>query len=80
VSCESSVGWAINAREHAAIAALPASAGSAAIDTEGRPRPRDEAAVAEITGLLPAGVLDDYPDGTRIVVRRERPHPERNWT
>jgi hypothetical protein len=31
--------------------------------------------VAELTGLLPAGVLADYPPGTRILIRRERPHP-----
>jgi hypothetical protein len=31
--------------------------------------------VAELTGLLPVGALADYPPGTRILVRRERPHP-----
>jgi hypothetical protein len=31
--------------------------------------------VAELTGLLPAGTLADYPPGTRVLVRRERPHP-----
>jgi hypothetical protein len=35
----------------------------------------DEAAVAEITGLLPASTLAAYPTGTRVIVRRERPHP-----
>jgi hypothetical protein len=33
---------------------------------------RDGAEVCEITGLVPAG---GYPDGTRFIVRRERPHP-----
>ncbi len=31
--------------------------------------------MAELTGLLPAGTLADYPPGTRILIRRERPHP-----
>jgi Transposase DDE domain group 1 len=75
VSCEFSVGWAITAREHTAIALLPAHAWSPAIDTEGKPRPLDEAAVAEITGLLPPSVLAEYPPGMRVIVRRERPHP-----
>ena len=44
-----------------------------AVDAEGRHR--DGAAVAELTGLLPAGALTDYPPGTRILIRRERPHP-----
>jgi hypothetical protein len=75
VSCEFSVGWAIGEREHAAIAALPAAAWSPAVDVDGQPRPVDEAAVAEITRLLPERVLAAYPAGTRIIVRRERPHP-----
>jgi hypothetical protein len=29
--------------------------------------------LAEITGLLPARVVVDYPPGTRVIVRRERP-------
>jgi hypothetical protein len=33
---------------------------------------RDGAEVCEITGLVPA---DGYPEGTRFIVRRERPHP-----
>ena len=35
----------------------------------------DGAQLAELTGLLPAGTLADYPPGTRILLRRERPHP-----
>jgi len=73
VATEFSVGWALTAREHAAIAALPASAWTPAIDVEGDPR--EGAAVTELGGLLPAGALRDYPAGTRIIVRRERPHP-----
>ncbi len=41
-----------------------------AIDTDGEPR--DGAEICEITGLVPA---DGYPQGTRFIVRRERPHP-----
>jgi hypothetical protein len=41
-----------------------------AIDTDGEPR--DGAQICEITDLVPA---DGYPDGTRFIVRRERPHP-----
>ena len=48
---------------------------TAAVDTEGDPRPLEEAAVAEITGLLPASTLAAYPSGTRMIVRSERPHP-----
>jgi hypothetical protein len=44
-----------------------------ALDTDGQPR--DGAQICEITGLLPAGYLANYPAGTRFIVRRERPHP-----
>jgi Transposase DDE domain group 1 len=73
VHTEFSVGWAVGEREHAAIAALPAAAWTAAIDVDGDPR--DGAAVAELTGLLPGKLFADYPPGMRVVVRRERPHP-----
>jgi hypothetical protein len=73
VSCEFSVGWAVNSREHDAIAAIPARVWTDAIDADGAHR--DGAALAEITGLLPARALADYPAGTRVIVRRERPHP-----
>jgi hypothetical protein len=33
---------------------------------------RDGAEICEITGLVPA---EGYPEGTRFIVRRERPHP-----
>jgi hypothetical protein len=75
VNCEFSVGWTITEREHTAVAALRASDWTATIDTDGEPRPMREAAVAEITGLLPAATRADYPVGMRVIVRRERPHP-----
>ncbi|SDS20270.1 hypothetical protein SAMN04489752_1199 [Brevibacterium siliguriense] len=39
-------------------------------DTDGQPR--DGADVAELTGTLD---LDDWPEGMRLVVPRESPHP-----
>jgi hypothetical protein len=41
-----------------------------ALDTDGELR--DGAEICEITGLVSA---TGYPDGTRFIVRRERPHP-----
>lgn len=41
-----------------------------ALDTEGELR--DGAEIIELTGAV---ALSGYPDGTRIIVRRERPHP-----
>jgi hypothetical protein len=41
-----------------------------ALDTDGEPR--DGAEICEITGLVGAG---GYPEGSRFIVRRERPHP-----
>jgi hypothetical protein len=73
VSCEFSVGWAITERERAAITAIPKTVWADAIDADGSHR--DGAALAEITGVLPARALAGYPAGTRVTVRRERPHP-----
>ena len=67
---EYSLGWAIGEAERTAIAALPASAWSPALDADGGVR--DDAQVAELTGLLP---LPGWPAGMRVIVRRERPHP-----
>ena len=65
--------WAITERERAAITAIPNTSGP----TRSTPtaNPVTAPAVAEITGLLPAGALAGYPTGTRVIVRRERPHP-----
>ena len=73
VASEFSVGWAITDRERSAIARIPEHVWADAIGADGNPR--EGAAVAEISGLLPASALTDYPTGTRIIVRRERPHP-----
>jgi hypothetical protein len=71
-AAEFSVGWAIGGRERLAIDALPAIAWTPAVDADGEPR--EGADVAELTTLA-ADTLTDYPTGTRILVRRERPHP-----
>ena len=67
------VGWSVTGRERDAIDKLPATAWTDAVDADGRVR--DGAAVAELTGMLPAASLHHYPPGTRVLVRRERPHP-----
>lgn len=67
---EYSLGWSIGEPERAAIAALPASAWTPALDADGDVR--DGAQVAELTGLLDLG---GWPARTRVIVRRERPHP-----
>jgi Transposase DDE domain group 1 len=73
VSCDFSVGWAITERERTAITAIPKAVWADAIDADGGHR--DGAGLAEITGVLPARALVGYPTGTRVIVRRERPHP-----
>jgi len=65
---------------HSALALLPAAAWTPAYQAR-KPRaaehgvqiePRDGAWVAEATGLVP---LPGWPPGTRLILRRERPHP-----
>jgi hypothetical protein len=73
VSCEFSVGWAIRDKERTAISAIPKPVWADAIDADGGHR--DGAGLAEITHVLPAAALAGYPARTRVVVRRERPHP-----
>jgi Transposase DDE domain group 1 len=73
MSCEFSVGWAIRDKERTAISAIPARVWADAIDADGGHR--DGAGLAEITHVLPAAALAGYPAGTRVIVRRERPHP-----
>ncbi|WP_194927878.1 IS1380 family transposase [Catenulispora pinisilvae] len=66
-----SVGAPIDADVREAIVKLPATAWYPAIDADAELR--DGAEVADLTGLLPPD--DRFPDGTRFIVRRERPHP-----
>src|SRR3954449_1413717 len=53
-----------------AIVALPETTWQPAIDADGRAR--DNGQVAELTDRLD---LSAWPDGSRVLVRRERPHP-----
>jgi Transposase DDE domain group 1 len=65
-----SVGYEVDERVREAILALPDSAWGQAIDAEGKER--DGAQVTELTERLD---LSAWPEGTRLIVRRERPHP-----
>jgi hypothetical protein len=65
-----SVGYAVTAPARRAIRALPEQVWHPALDQDGTLRAG--ASVAELTGMVD---LAGYPDGTRIIVRRERPHP-----
>jgi hypothetical protein len=67
---EYSIGWSIGEPERTAITTLPASAWTPALAADGGAR--EKAEVAELTGLL---TLTNWPDGMRVIVRRERPHP-----
>jgi hypothetical protein len=78
VSCEFSVGWAITAKERAAISAIPAWLWADAVDVDGGHR--DGAGLAEITRVLAARVLVGYPSGIRVIVRRDARTPERSST
>jgi hypothetical protein len=65
-----SFGYAMDARVREAILALPAPAWRAAINGDGQRR--EGAWVAELTGCVS---LEAWPQGSRLIVRRERPHP-----
>lgn len=65
-----SVGYEIREGAREAIGALAERAWSAALGAEGQPRANGE--VAEITDLLD---LRSWPQGSRVIVRRERAHP-----
>ena len=68
--CGFSLGFAVDEHVQQAILALPEQAWTPAYDIDGEPR--DGAWVAELTGLLD---LSAWPPGSRVIVRRERPHP-----
>lgn len=65
-----SVGYEVDERVREAILELPASAWQQAIDAEGAQR--EGAQVTELTGRVD---LSAWPEGTRLISRRERPHP-----
>jgi hypothetical protein len=65
-----SFGYAIDERVRAAILALPERAWRPAVN--GDDEPREGAWVAELSGRVG---LDAWPEGSRLICRRERPHP-----
>jgi hypothetical protein len=79
---EYSIGFQAQDTVKAAIEAIPEQAWRAALDGDGKPR--DGAQVAELTAWMPAPITQhrasrpgpkDWPDGMRVIARRERPHP-----
>ncbi len=64
-----SVGMVITEAIHQHVLRVPAPAWTAAVEADGEIR--DGAWVAELTG----DVLDSWPKGMRLIVRKERPHP-----
>ncbi len=67
---EYSVGYPITEPVREAIKFIPKQVWTPAADADGKIREGGD--VAELTGLLDLG---SWPDGMRIIVRRERPHP-----
>jgi len=65
-----SVGFDLTEPVRKAIAAIPDQRWSSALDQDGSPR--DNGEVAEATDLID---LAGWPQGSRLIVRRERPHP-----
>lgn len=68
--CGFSLGFSIAAEVQTAVLAIPADAWVPAYDLDGQPR--EGAWIAEITDLLD---LTKWPSGSRVIIRRERPHP-----
>lgn len=72
-----SVGFDFDDRIRAVTGKVPTTAWTPALDAAGEPR--DDAQVAELTGLLRHSVGGDrlagWPDDMRIIIRRENPHP-----
>jgi hypothetical protein len=68
--CGFSVGFGIDQAVQQAVLAVPEAAWTPAYDINGEPR--DGAWIAEITDCVD---LTSWPEGSRLIVRRERPHP-----
>ena len=68
--CGFSLGFPITDDVQAAVLSIPGQAWTPAYDIDGEPR--DGAWIAEITDLLD---LTTWPPGSRVIIRRERPHP-----
>lgn len=65
-----SVGYEVDERVREVITGLPESAWQSAIDGDGQEREG-----AQVTELTERVDLSTWPQGTRLIVRRERPHP-----
>jgi hypothetical protein len=65
-----SVGYEVDERVRKAITELPESAWQSAIDGKG-----DVREGAQVTELTDRVELSSWPEGTRLIVRSERPHP-----
>ena len=65
-----SVGYELTEQVRAAILEIPADAWVVALDQDGSERTNGE--VCEITDMVD---LSAWPEGSRLIVRRERPHP-----
>ena len=72
-SVEYSVGFAITDKLRDAIDLMPKKAWTPALGADGAIREGGD--VGELTGLIDTAVLAKWPDGMRVIVRRERPHP-----
>ena len=68
--CSFSLGFSIDEQVQDAVLRVPARAWTPAYDIDGQPR--DGAQVAEITGCVN---LTAWSAGSRLIIRRERPHP-----
>jgi hypothetical protein len=66
-----SVGWTRDEDFWTNLAKVPDTTWTAALDAKGTPR--EDAALVEITGMLD---LQGWPEGLRIIVRREPVHPK----
>lgn len=69
-SIDYSIGFAVDGRLRRAISQVPELDWVDAIETDGSPR--DGAEVVEVTDRID---LSGWPEATRLIVRRERPHP-----
>lgn len=65
-----SIGYELTGQVRGAILTIPKDAWVSALDQDGSARKNGE--VCEITGMVD---LSAWPEGSRLIVRRERPHP-----
>jgi Transposase DDE domain group 1 len=65
-----SFGFPVDERIQAIVDLIPGQCWHPAIEADGEPR--DGAWVAEATGMID---LSSWPEGSRLILRKERPHP-----